>query len=123
MPYNQLKNQFPILSEFLGEHFHKDVFYENEHAVTLNDLLNDVVYSLFISSEEPEPAQVKELREELEQFIETLAYDSYKSRFIVDFVQIDLGDLNPLEFLMYLHLRIKVEINERKNFAGEGDEE
>ena len=123
MALKRLETNYPTLHQFLASHFHQDAFYECDFAKTMNDLISDVINSLFMNRLEIEPAFVKELRGEMERFLNDVTFDSFKIHFLEENVDTDMGGLEPLEFLRYLYYTLKMEVNERRIQSEEGEEE
>lgn len=114
MPLQRLQEQYPQLTNFLSGHFHQDAFYEHEFALTMNDLIDSVLGNVFINKQGDIPHAIEELLKEMDNFIHSLIYESYKIRYVEERVHTDFGGLEPLEFVRYLYYRLKIEINEQK---------
>lgn len=114
MILRRLKEQYINLYSFLAENFHKDAYYENGNSLSLNELIDQVIEPYFTSSYSNETPELTDLLKEMDNFKKSLIYESYKTMFLSDAIEVDTAGLTSMEFMDYLYARLKIEARERE---------
>lgn len=107
MNVERIVKKYPILIDFLTNHFSQDMYKKYPYAENAQELLEEIVpdfYEDFIGT-----VVLDKLMEEMYFFIHTPILEEHKDNVLHPILEVELMGLKPIEFLRYLYYRFLIE--------------